>query len=715
MKMWEHASTVLSRWIRPKSNGMAVSHYAAISIRAADAARARQDWTKAALKYRRALATEPLLQHIWVQLGHMEKEAGANDLATAAYEEAFRLSPQDTEPLLHLGHMAKTWKQPVEAASYFLRALESDTRNLQAVAELARVMPDRDQGDERFWNAAMRILKIADTSGHSGAKEELPDHAILFDVTDLLSFFGQRRLPTGIQRVQIEISIAMLHHQAGIEPIFCIYSSARRGWVALPPADFLALCRLAKQSDDIKDPQWVDQLLQIYRRIAVARTVRLSATTTLVNLGTSWSDRNYLLDVRTNRARSGILYVPLVFDLIPLIEPAWFIRSLNRDYRAWFWSLLHSADGCLAISQATRQDLLDKAAERKVAFRADAVSVIPLDGDFRQSAADVAILKDYQLDNRTFVLLVSTLEPRKNHIGAFRAWMMLAADANISDLPRLVCVGGRGWLNEDIHRMLRDNPVLQDHVQILHGVPDDRLAALYHHCLFAIYPSFYEGWGLPVSEALSYGKVPAISAVASLPEAGGVFARYFDPRDPASIAATVRLLLNDESRNAGEAAIRQGYVPRTWQQIAQDLATKAKAILPRTQDNLPVVSAPGTWLLSFSSHEHDDALWGEPLRYGHAWQTPTQDGCSVTGNDAALRFHWTGIPGMELRLYIASGQGRVTVDTILGTSSATCQGGIDEQSILSWPLPDVPGAIQIGLHLLTREIVVEKLEILKRR
>ncbi|WP_373278253.1 hypothetical protein [Sphingobium fuliginis] len=85
-------------------------------------------------------------------------------------------------------------------------------------------------------------------------------------------------------------------------------------------------------------------------------------------------------------------------------------------------------------------------------------------------------------------------------MGAFRAWMSLADSLGESAMPHLVCVGGRGWLNDDLHRMLRDNPGLQRLVRILHGVPDDGLAALYENCLFALYPSFYEGWGLPVSE-----------------------------------------------------------------------------------------------------------------------------------------------------------------------------------------------------------------------
>lgn len=712
MQTWKSWWVWIFRQIRPKSNGLRVRHRTATHIQAANAARTRQDWAKAALDYRMALAIEPYLHHLWVQLGHVEKESGAIDRARAAYEVAVRLAPQDVEPLLHLGHMTKAWQQPAEAAAYFLRALQNDGRNLQAISELARVMPDRDRVDCAFWASAMATLNIADGKAMPDDVTLLPNDAMLFDVTDLLAFFGRHRLPTGIQRVQIEISLALINGQSDIQPAFSIYSSARRGWIALPLADFELLCRLAKQSDDGDDPVWIGQLFQIYRMIAVARTVELSPGTTIVNLGTSWSDRNYLLDVRTVRARASIVYVPLVFDLIPLIEPSWFMGSLVRDYRAWFKSLLHSADGYLVISQATRQDLMDKATEQELHIPADAVPVVPLDGNFRQDAADVAALHEiYGLYPQAYVLLVSTLEPRKNHMGAFQAWIQLAETLDEATLPHLVCVGGRGWLNDDVHQMLRDNAKLQDMVHILHGVPDDKLAMLYEHCLFALYPSFYEGWGLPVSEALSYGKVPAISAVSSLPEAGGRFARYFDPYDASSIAATVNTLLDAKFRHAAEATIRDSYEPRTWQQIAQDLLKKTQTVTPRILDSLPVISRPGTWHLSLCDHVDDDAMWGEPLRHGHDWQAPTSAGCQITGDDAALWFHWSGPSGAHMRIYVAHGHDAVSFGVTLNNLSYLFHGSVGDRMILLLPLPNIHGPVRVALRPSSKTLVVEKVEI----
>ena len=711
---WDGISAGLR--FHPNSNGVRVRRATAVHIRTGNIARERQDWSRAAGAYRRALQYEPHLQHLWVQLGHMEKEAGEIDQAAGAYQEAARLRLEDPEPLIQLGHMAKAWRQPAEAAGHFVAALQRDRANLQATSELVRLMPDRDEVDPGLWTAVLDVLEIDPAELQADDIGQLPAGAMVLDVTDLLAFFGQRRLPTGIQRVQIEVSLACLEPSFDPQPIFCVYASARRGWIKLSHDHFEALCRLARQSDDITDPAWIRQLDRMYRSIAVARTVRFLSDTVLVNLGTSWSDRNYLLDIRTIRARDAVVYVPLVFDLIPLIGPQWFVQSLVRDYRAWFGSLLHSADGCLTISEATRKDLLHKSAEWKAPMPRDAVPVVRLDGDFRQAAADVEALRVYGLDTHRYVLFVSTLEPRKNHRGAFEAWLALADTLDEAAVPRLVCVGGRGWLNEHLHQMLRERPVLRRLVLILHGVPDDTLATLYEHCLFALYPSFYEGWGLPVSEALSYGKVPAISRVSSLPEAGGGFARYFDPHVTSEIAETVRTLLDEDVRQQAEAAIRRNYVSRTWHHIARDMIAKANEITSRVEDTLPCLEEAGSWTLALSppAGETDNALCieqGEALRHGRGWLSPGVTGCRIVGEDAALWFRWSGARDATIHIHFAASFDAVAIKVGIDGALREYRAKSGIALIVSAPLAQTAEILHIPIVPIAGEAIVQKIAI----
>lgn len=700
-----------------RSNGVRVHRATARHIRAGNTARNQQNWRSAAIAYRHALGREAHLQHVWVQLGHMEKEAGDIDQAARAYEEAARLKPDDTEPLLRLGHLAKAWRQPIDAAGYFITALQRDRYNLQAVSELVRLLPDRNDIDAGLWSTVLDVLEIEPNDRISNDTGQLPAGAVVLDVTDLLAFFGQRRLPTGIQRVQIEVSLVGLEQMFDPQPVFCVYSGARRGWIKLSRKHFDTLCRLAKQSDDVQDPAWTSQLYQMYRQIAVARTLEFAPSTVLVNLGTSWADRNYLLDVRNVRARNGVVYIPLVFDLIPLIAPQWFMQSLVRDYRAWFGSLLHSADGFLAISQATRDDLVRVSAEWRASVSPVSVPVVRLDGDFRQAATKGASLHAYGLKPDSYVLLVSTLEPRKNHRTAFEAWLALADTLGEARVPRLVCVGGRGWLNEDLHHMLHENPALRRMVLILHGIPDDTLAALYEHCLFTLYPSFYEGWGLPVSESLSYGKVPAISRVSSLPEAGGRFAKYFDPNDADDIAATVRALMHAPTRHGAEAVIRRDYVPRTWLGITHDVVAKATSVASRVQDTLPRLADTGTWTLALPRQtdrqdQSSTKVWqGEALRHGRAWQSPGLSGCRIDGDDAALWFHWAGRQGATLHIQFAQGRGDGTAEVRIDDVAQTCRIQPNMPAIVSWPLPNAAGNMWITIVPIIGEVIVEKIEV----
>ena len=716
IKRWWAAIATRLRLGR-RSDGVRVRRETIAHIRAGNAARTQQAWRRGADAYREALVLEPHLQHVWVQLGHMEKEAGAIDRAAAAYAEAARLKPDDAAPLLHLGHMAKSWRLPAEAAGHFVAALRRAPRNLEATSELVRLLPDRDDVDPGLWADILDVLEIDPDERMADDTDALSSGALVFDVTDLLAFFGQRRLPTGIQRVQIEVSLACLEQTFAVPPLFCVYASARRGWVRLSPRVFMDICRLARQSDDVDDLIWTTQLDRTYRHIAVTRTLRFASGTVLVNLGTSWADRNYLLDVRNVRAQAGVIYVPLVFDLIPLIDPTWFIRSLVRDYRAWFGSLLHSADGFLAISEATRHDLLRIAPEWHAPISASSVPVVRLDGDFRHADADPDTLGRYGLKSGCYVLFVSTLEPRKNHRGAFEAWLDLADTIGDGAMPRLVCVGGRGWLNEDLHRMLHKRPRLRRMVRILHGVPDDALATLYEQCLFAVYPSFYEGWGLPVSEALSYGKVPAISRVSSLPEAGGAFACYFDPGDAGDIAKTVRTLLDPGVRMAREDAIREGYHPRSWHAIALDLIDKAQIVTSRSNATIPSLANTGVWTLALPRRVDDfdkivvDLRHGEMLRHGRAWQPPGLEGCRIEGDDATLRFRWAGPPGSVLEIYFAALHQAAEVRATMGGFTETHRLDAGRAGRIVCPLPHAPTTLEAMILPLAGEIVVEKIVI----
>jgi len=140
---------------------------------------------------------------------------------------------------------------------------------------------------------------------------------------------------------------------------------------------------------------------------------------------------------------------------------------------------------------------------------------------------------------RPFILTVGTLEPRKNISRLIDAFLSL-------DLPHhLVVVGARGWLYSDLVSKLRHPRVLAPQ-----GVSDDQLVALYNLAESFVYPSLYEGFGLPALEAMACGSPVAVSNVSSLPEVVGQAGLTFDPEDTAAIAAALGRLATDSTLRA---------------------------------------------------------------------------------------------------------------------------------------------------------------------
>jgi glycosyltransferase involved in cell wall biosynthesis len=170
------------------------------------------------------------------------------------------------------------------------------------------------------------------------------------------------------------------------------------------------------------------------------------------------------------------------------------------------------------------------------------------------------------------VLLVSTIEIRKNHALMFRIWRRLLRDLPAESVPTLVFAGKVGWLTADLMQQLENCDWLDGRIRFVASPSDAELARLYRGCLFTVFPSLYEGWGLPVTESLAFGKTVAASDRASIPEAGGPFCAYYDPENTGDAYAVIRRLIErTEEVAALEAKIIAEYRPPVWADSARRL------------------------------------------------------------------------------------------------------------------------------------------------
>ena len=169
-----------------------------------------------------------------------------------------------------------------------------------------------------------------------------------------------------------------------------------------------------------------------------------------------------------------------------------------------------------------------------------------------------------------YILFVGTLQPRKNIVRLIEAFSRVSRSSLIPNTLSLIIVGKKGWLYEEILEAPKKFDV-QGKVKFLDFVPDEDLPAFYKHAVCFVLPSLYEGFGLPILEAMKYGCPVITSNISSLPEAGGDAALYVDPLDVNDITKNLELIIKDSELR--KKLIEKGYeqVKKfSWEKTAKE-------------------------------------------------------------------------------------------------------------------------------------------------
>jgi hypothetical protein len=302
-------------------------------------------------------------------------------------------------------------------------------------------------------------------------------------------------------------------------------------------------------------------------------------------LGAAWVHSQYGALLQQLRAQYGLVPILLMYDLIPLRRPEWCAADLVHDFSAWLAATLPHCTKLLAISRATAADVEAYAKETGLTL-AGPVTPIPIGTGFTSGPSPTTDPPARGLPMPgSYVLFVSTLEARKNHTLLFRVWRRLLTDLPRDTVPTLVFAGRVGWLVADLMQQLENANWLDGKIRLIRDPTDAELAALYRGCQFTLFPSLFEGWGLPVSESFAHGRPCLTSNATSLPESGGELARYFDPDDLEDACRAVRAVIEDP---AGLQAWRDR-VAREFRHVPWERT--ADAILAACRVDLPVLSA----------------------------------------------------------------------------------------------------------------------------
>ncbi|MEA5440939.1 glycosyltransferase family 1 protein [Cyanobium gracile] len=309
--------------------------------------------------------------------------------------------------------------------------------------------------------------------------------------------------------------------------------------------------------------------------LALGGAVAMGPDDLLISVCSDWDQKNSG-GFHTLKRRSGFQLAVLCYDLIPLTHPQFFLDGVIGTFRKHWLNMMASAETILVNSTCIAADV--EGLCRDEGLPAPTLRVIPLgcdrppefEGDGRLPAG---------LSEARYALFISTIEPRKGHGLLLDAWQRLL----LQGVPqrcgfRLVFVGRPGWMVEEVLRRLGDLGALEGTVLHFPCLPDDALESLHAKAGFCLYPSAYEGFGLPVVEALARGKAVLASQAGAVPEAAGGLARLLPHDDPGAWAEAMGQWIEDPAeRRAQEALVARGYHHRDWADVAREIVAAAQA------------------------------------------------------------------------------------------------------------------------------------------
>lgn len=409
---------------------------------------------------------------------------------------------------------------------------------------------------------------------------------IWFFVGDLLKWLRAGKSVSGVQRVTLELLDSALGDVGSTttEVVPCI-RSPKLGLTSVPldaiRAETGASLRSASRIEEGEPLPWTRRLWgTLFPRRAVA-TGRNGAEDHVLFTGVVWTPAFQQFFEQLHASDVG--FSVLVYDIIPIERPDLVSAEHRQNFTEWLKTVLSTATVIFVSSHAMIEKLRKCALIFDVGIKADLVKI-----SFGTETALTPKLPGTQRPEsglrpgtaNGFVLSVGTIDKRKNQLMLVEIWGRLLSD-EIPDLPTLILLGR---LDLDLDGLTPDGKRALDSglVRILSDQPDEVVAELYRDCLFTVFPSFIEGYGLPVAESLRFGKLCVCSDLPEIREFAGDLAWYFDPTDPGSAEQAIRSALDGPGkRREAEEQIARRFVPQPWSATFSQMISGIEAAAAR--------------------------------------------------------------------------------------------------------------------------------------
>ena len=367
---------------------------------------------------------------------------------------------------------------------------------------------------------------------------------VLIDVTRLIHRFMNQRLATGVDRV----SLAYIHHYRRNARAVYRHKSADK--FVFRKAESAALFDWLLALGMTGDPR-----LTIYKGLVTGCLAQNVAGRFLFNTGhTGLESDDYVLMLQSQQVRP----IFMVHDLIPLTHPQFCRAGEEAKHLRRLYNCVRAASGVVCNSQATMDGLAGLCDEH--GWTMPPTTVALLAPELPDPTRSVAPLE------QPYFVFVSTIEPRKNHLMILQLWEKLVMQSGTA-APRLVIIGQRGWDFEEVTALLDNSALLKGTVLEVSRCSDVEMVSYLQHSQALLFPSFTEGYGMPVVEALTLGVPVIASNLAVFREFAGNIPDYIDVLDH---AAWFRVISDFTHANSlmRQAQLQrlEGYQAPTWQQ-----------------------------------------------------------------------------------------------------------------------------------------------------
>ena len=409
-------------------------------------------------------------------------------------------------------------------------------------------------------------------------------------------------------------------------------SQTKRFWEVLPPQSMTQeqLSFVARETIDTL-PDFISE-------------PKFEGNSLVFMMGSAWMQNpRYVNSLLHTCANNQLLLAVAIADLIPVKFPEWMPSGYAKTFVANLKLLMQHSDLLFAISKHTKKDMLEFAQQNSILI--PNINVMRLGDiileDYSVASEEAHQNPFHQIKPHQFILNVGAIHFRKNQQLLYNIWRRLVDDLG-AKAPTLVIVGGFAWNANNFAGLLDGNPILKEKIIVLKDIDDENLSWLYRNCLFTVYPSLYEGWGLPVAESLCYGKFCIASNLSSIPEIAPDVTKLIDPLDTLGWYNAIKFYVTSkQALKSAEQRIKKEYKATSW----LDAARQVKSLL----------KYPYKW--ETDKHEYffgevlDFSKQYEVIKYQSGGWFPSESWGSWTlGNLASLQFKVDSLPSQFLRL-----------------------------------------------------------------